>query len=286
LIAFAEEIYIRLMPEFVLDPDRWPRLPQRHHEFLRSAIAKLRNDGRIVGVAAGGSFIKGGLDEHSDLDLIVIGSRDAARDVLSTGAALAAQLGSLLASFPGDHVGEPRLLICLYGLPLLHVDLKVLSPQELAHRVEDPIILWDRTGEVRQGLARGQAIYPQPDPQWIEDRFWVWVHYIVVKIARGELFEALDALSFIRRRVLGPLVLLDAGLQPDGVRRVESGAPQFVAPLAATVGAHDRTSCRDALEAAIALYVNLREPFAVPGLIRRVEAERAAKAFLLEQLRS
>ena len=272
------------MPQFVLDPEKWPRLPQAHREFLQAALPKLRADARLAGVAAGGSFISGGLDEFSDLDLVVVAAPDAAKDVLRAGAALAAQLGPLLASFQGDHVGEPRLLICLYGPPLLHVDLKFLSTQELAHRVEDPAILWDRDGEVRLGLSRGRAIYPQPDPQWIEDRFWVWVHYIVVKIARGELFEALDSLAFIRRRVLGPLILLDAGLQPDGVRRLESGAPQFAARLTAAVGAHDRTSCRDALQAAIALYVSLREQFAVPGLARRGEAERAAKTFLEEQL--
>lgn len=273
------------MPEFVLDPHHWPRLPQRHREFLQSAITTLRADPRIVGVGAGGSFAKGGIDEYSDLDLVVIAASDAASDVLRTGAALAAQLGPLLASFPGDHVGEPRLLICLYGAPLLHVDLKFLSPRELAHRVEDPTILWERDGEARQGLSRGRASYPQPDPQWIEDRFWVWVHYIVVKIARGELFEALDGLAFIRSRVLGPLILRVSGLQPNGVRRLESGAPQFVAPLAAAVGAHDRDSCRDALEAAAALYVNLREQCATSGLIRRTEAERAANTFLQEQLR-
>jgi hypothetical protein len=273
------------MPQFVLDPEKWPRLPQAHREFLQSAIPKLRADARLVGLAAGGSFISGGLDEFSDLDLIVVAAPEAAKDVLRGGAALAARLGPLLASFPGDHVGEPRLLICLYGPPLLHVDLKFLSTQELAHRVEEPAILWDRDGGVSLGLSRGRAVYPQPDPQWIEDRFWVWVHYIVVKIARGELFEALDGLAFIRHRVLGPLILLDAGLRPDSVRRLESGAPQFVARLSATVGAHERASCRDALRATIALYVSLREQFAVPGLVRRAEAERAAKTFLEEQLR-
>jgi hypothetical protein len=55
--------------------------------------------------------------------------------------------------------------------------------------------------------------------------------------------------------------------------------------LSAAVGAHDRASCRDALEAAMALYESLREQFAVSGLVRRVEAERAARAFLEEQLR-
>ncbi|MBI2206762.1 MAG: hypothetical protein HYU41_23240 [Candidatus Rokubacteria bacterium] len=47
--------------------------------------------------------------------------------------------------------------------------------------------------------------------QWIEDRFWVRMHYIAAKIARGELFEAIDGLVFVRSRVLGPLILSEAG---------------------------------------------------------------------------
>ena len=40
---------------------------------------------------------------------------------------LAESLHLLLAAFTGEHVGEPRLLICLYRSPLLHVDLKYVS---------------------------------------------------------------------------------------------------------------------------------------------------------------
>src|SRR6059036_1873747 len=187
--------------EYVLDPARWPDMPPAHRAFLEHAIPALRADERLVGVAAGGSFINRSLDEHSDLDLV-------------------RRLAPMLAAFPGDHVGEPRLLICLYGPPLLHVDFKFVSTDELAHRVEDPDVLWDRHGEVRAVLVRTKAVYPPPRFQWIEDRFWAWMHYTAVKIARGELFEAIDALGFIRGRVLGPLALAEAGAQPNGVRRV------------------------------------------------------------------
>src|SRR6185295_12839336 len=98
--------------------------------------------------------------------------------------AIAAALGSLLTAFTGEHVNEPRLLICLYGPPLIHVDLKFLSPSQLNPRVEDPIVLWDCEDEVRRALAAGAAAYPSPDLQWIEDRFWVWIHYGATKIAR------------------------------------------------------------------------------------------------------
>src|SRR2546427_9789326 len=223
------------MDEYVLDEGHWPEMPAMHRAFLERAILQFRADERLVGIAAGGSFISRMLDEHSDLDLVVVSLPAVPKQVLREGPDLAQRLGPLLASFPGDHVGEPRLLICLYGPPLLHVDLKFMSTEELAHRVEDPTVLWDRNGEVAVGLARGRAEYPQPDFQWIEDRFWVWVHYTITKIARGELFEALDALAVIRRRVLGPLILLAAGARPDRVRRLEAVAPALVPRLSSAV---------------------------------------------------
>jgi hypothetical protein len=272
------------MTEFVLAREAWPRLPAPHAAFLEAALPLLRADRRLVGVAAGGSFIHGALDAYSDLDLVVVSAAPAADEMMRERPALARQLGPLLVAFTGEHVGAPSLLICLYGPPPLHVDLKFVTADQLAKRVEDPVVLWDRDGSVRAGLAAGRAAYPQPEAQWIEDRFWPWVHYITVKIARGELFEALDALAFIRGRVLGPLILAAGGAQPNGVRRIESHAPERIAPLRATLGAHDRTACRDALLATIALYRELRESHSPPDLLRRPEAERTAMEFLAEEL--
>jgi len=88
------------------------------------------------------------------------------------------------------------------------VDLKFLRADEMAERVEDPEVLWEREGRMTAALSKGVARYPQPDLQWIEDRFWTWVHYATSKIGRGELFESEDCLAFLRGRVLGPLALL------------------------------------------------------------------------------
>src|SRR2546425_11313654 len=220
------------------------------------------------------------LGEHSDLDLVVVSLPAVSKHVLREGPDLAQRLGPLLAAFPGDHVGEPRLLICLYGPPLLHVDLKFMSIEELVDRIEDPAILWDRDSALRSAMSRSKAEYPPPRFQWIEDRFWVWVHYIAVKINRGELFEAIDGLAFVRAKVLGSLALLQAGARPSGMRRVEQRAPERVPALRSTLALHDTTSCRDALAATVALYAELREQLAPPALGCRSEAEHAVRSFL------
>src|SRR5258706_14359693 len=59
------------VPEFLLAPDRWPRLPAPHQTFLERALPVLRADRRLMGLAAGGSLPQGGLGALSDLGLVV-----------------------------------------------------------------------------------------------------------------------------------------------------------------------------------------------------------------------
>jgi hypothetical protein len=254
-------------------------LPETHRRFLTSSVATLERDARIVGVAAGGSFLTDSMDEFSDLDLVVATEPLKHAHVMADRTKIASALGSLLAAFTGEHVGEPRLLICLYDdAPPLHVDLKFVALADLALRVEDPAVLWERDGRLTGALRAAAAAYPTPSRQWIEDRFWVWVHYAATKLGRGEIFEVLDFLSFLRTTVLGPLALLSAGAQPAGVRRLEQLAPEHLLPLQATVAAHDAIDCRRALLACVDLYRLLRSDGAPIDV--HEAAEKAAMRYL------
>jgi len=246
--------------------------------FLDDLLAAVRDDPRIAGLLLAGSSATGEMDEFSDIDTVIVSTDESHPALLAGAQELAASLGPLLAAFTGEHVGEPRLLIALYGPPLLHVDFKFVGLSDLAVRVEDGVIAWERDGLVSAALAGSAAVWPMPDPQWLEDRFWVWVHYCAAKIGRGELFECLDGLSMIRGLVLGPLLAVRAGARPQGARRLERLAPEDVPALAATVGDHSVAGCADALRAAIALYRELRDP----AVERREEAEEASVAYLEE----
>jgi len=252
------------------------RLPTSLRGFLERGLPLLTADSRVIGVAAGGSVATGGTDEFSDLDLVIAVDPGAYPGVLAERRAIAEGLGQLLAAFTGEHVGETRLLICLYDEPLLHVDLKFVALEDAAERVEDPIVLFERDGRLSAVLAGGVARFPQPDLQWIEDRFWTWLHYLTLKLLRGELFDVLEGLGFLRARVLGPLVLLRAGARPSGVRRIEFAAPDAVPELARTVAAYDHGSAHAALSAVVVMYRRLRDELATPGLKRGSAAEAAA----------
>jgi hypothetical protein len=132
--------------------------------------------------------------------------------------------------------------------------LKLVELSDLADRVEDPVVLWERDHRVSAALRHGTAHYPEPDARWLERRFWVWVHYAAVKIGRGELFEALHVLDFLRASVLGPLGLLRAGARPSGVRRVETEAPELARRLRETLATYDRADCLRALGASVNVY--------------------------------
>lgn len=258
--------------------------PHAHLSFLNRALPILRADQRIVGVTVAGSFASGEMDEFSDLDLIIAVEPDVVGYVMGERLRIAAELGPLAAAFTGEHVGEPRVLICLYGddeghAPL-HVDLKFISLPDAVVRVDEPIVLWERDGRVSQVLQTDEARFPTPDPSWIEDRFWVWVHYAALKIGRGELFEAVDFLAFLRAQVLGPLILVEAGAQPAGVRRVEREAPSRAAQLEATVSAYDRDACIRSLYAAVDLYRSLRRAVGAGQVAENEAAERLAMAYL------
>lgn len=269
------------MDEFLLHEREWPAsITDAPRALLRQIVAGIRQNPALVGLAAGGSFRSGGMDEYSDLDLVVVVESAALPEVRGKRAALAGALGPLLACFTGEHVGEPRLLVCLYGPPPVHVDLKFVTLDDLAVRVETPTVLWDRDGRVRIALAAGTAVWPGPDLQWIEDRFWIWVHYAAAKIARGELFEAIDFLAFLRGQVLGPLALKEASAQPNGVRRLERMAPRRARQMQETVARYDARDLVSSVRAAVALYRELRDHTGGEGLERRSDAEEAAVDFL------
>jgi len=257
-------------------------LPPLHADFLERALPVWQEDARILAMTAGGSFITREMDEFSDLDLIIAVTPESFPDVLKERQQIAGSAGKLLAAFTGEHVGEPRLLICLYGPPLLHVDLKFVALPDAAERVEDPVILWERDHCLTRVLQKSRPHYPMPDLQWIEDRFWVWIHYVAGKIGRGELLEAYDNLSFLRMNVLGPMVSMAVGARPSGVRKIETHARDYLPDLLNTLADYQPLSCVRALREAAKLYRILRNKLEDKTLVKHSKVENAVMLYLNE----
>lgn len=227
-------------------------------EFAQKCVSILRNDESVIGLAVAGSWLTNEMDEFSDLDLVLVTKQKISHDK-SLMISYAQKLGDFLSGFTGEHVGEPRVLICLYDNPLLHVDIKFLTIEEFAHRIENPVVLLDIDGQLQKIIEQTTYQFPYPDYQWLEDRFWIWVHYALLKIGRGEYTEALDFMGFVRMVVLGPLLHIKNGNLPRGVRKVETQllAEDFAA-LRNTIPAYNRASLLENLANAVELYRSLR----------------------------
>ena len=251
-----------------------------HQEFIDKAIKAAKADSLIVGLAVGGSWIGKQTDEFSDIDFVLVTSEPVS-DSFDKMHSYAKRFGDLLNAFTGEHVGERRLLICMYDNPLLHVDIKFVTPLEFEQRVEDPVIVWDKNGTLARIMENTKAVWPELNYQWIEDRFWTWIHYGALKIGRGELFETIDFLSALRSMVLAPLMQIKNGQLPRGLRRVEQNFPETdLEQLKQTIPEYSVKSICESVTKTIEIYRSLRQILYTDEIILRKDTEAKCVAYL------
>lgn len=254
-----------------------------HQKFIDTVISRLTPDIRFLGLAAGGSWLTKEIDAYSDLDLMLVCDNAHHQQILEGRGAITESFGPVLSQFTGEHVGTPNLTIALFDDPLLHVDLKFESLDGLRTRIENPVVLWERNGALTRIMEETQPHTPHLDLQWVEDRFWTWIHYGAQRLGRGELFETISTLALLREHALGPMENAYAGKTPRGVRRLEMlGNPRALDELRATVAAYNPRSCEQALKAAAKMYVGLRETLDKGTLKRNRRAEVASLRYLHE----
>jgi hypothetical protein len=86
-----------------------------HLAFAERAKSILAIDENVMGLAVGGSWLTNEIDAFSDLDLILVTKQKISGEK-SLMIDYAKRLGNFLSGFTGEHVGEPRVLICLYDI--------------------------------------------------------------------------------------------------------------------------------------------------------------------------
>ncbi len=256
-------------------------IPVHFQNFANNLISILQKDHEYLALAAGGSWVDQQIDRFSDIDLVIVHQSKSLS--VDHRIQLAESAGDLLSAFTGEHVGEPRLIICLYDNPLIHVDLKFVHSEDMTERVEDPVVLWERGNLLSEMIVSSKSSFPQPDIQWIEDRFWVWIHYAAAKIGRGELFEVLTFISFLQQTVLGPLALVSNGHLPKGVRKLEMILPgSDLEAMLKTNASYDQETCLHSLKNAVAFYRTLRNSLKTNKIQYRTKAELRVMEYLEE----
>lgn len=251
-------------------------------QFAERVTGLVKNDPAIIGLAVAGSWTEQELDEFSDLDLVLV-TQEKIGGNKEKMIGIARGFGDFISGFTGEHVGEPRLLICLFDNPLLHVDIKFVTLKEFEIRVDDPIVLFERGKRLSETIQKNLSHWPEPDIQWIEDRFWTWVHYIAAKIGRGEFFEALSNLDYLRMNVLAPLMQLKNKKKSKGLRKVERRLTAAdLENLKITVSQYNRDSLVKGLDNAISVYRSLRRKLGSEQLQLQERAEKKSMSYFRE----
>jgi len=263
-----------------------------HWRIASRAIERLAADVRVAGIYLSGSFAKGKPDRWSDIDLSIIvvpdGSVD---DVIRSHEELIREVAEVATSFPATHLGDPHQLIVFYkATEPIHVDYQYRKLGWLAprRRDSDVVILLDRTGELdrwREACQEApvESATTSEQLQYLEVRFWGWCWYTHTKIKRGELWEARDALEYLRSNVLVPLAHVEAQAF-EGNRRLEQELSQdLLRQLASTIPtSHGATSYRQALELIIDTYIRL---FALVPTTARSDVRLVDRDYFISAIR-
>ncbi|HXJ66557.1 MAG TPA: nucleotidyltransferase domain-containing protein [Actinomycetota bacterium] len=249
-----------------------------HRRRLEAVCAAASSRDDVLGMVIGGSIASGEADEYSDLDLQLVVEKGGVDTLAAQLRDLAVEAGPVVAAFTAEHVRVPEMLIVLYE-DLIHVDLQPVEVGRLPQRNAGlaAFVLWERDGRIS-----GTLPWPAPAPggptkdlAWFEGRVWTWSWYIQTKILRGELYEALDGLHYVRDRVLFRLLAFQRGEAGGGSRRIEQHLGPLADRFAATVPAMTQESVLAALREAMRLYVELADPLLAEHGLARNDAARS-----------
>jgi hypothetical protein len=236
------------------------QLPRHREKLIASCLAGT-NEPDVVGMAIAGSFVDGRPDIYSDLDLRVVLANGSFERVFPRREEFALACGPLLAAFTAEHLGEPQLLITLYD-DLMHVDYLFTELADAPRKNEGRKVqvLWQRDAEVSEAFSQLYVAEPATDLAYMESRMWTWTWYIQSKILRGELWEAVSALNFVRDMVLFRLLAIAQGIRYRGARYAEQVVREQAGAVARTLGSLDNESLLEALRATVRLYLELADP--------------------------
>lgn len=247
----------------------------KHRQKVLALATAATSDPDVLGVTIKGSFATGNPDRFSDLDLSFVIRDDRFELALDRRQDLVRAPAEPIAAFTAEHLHLPELLVTLYD-DLISADIRYVPLRHFPDPKEDlPCrVLWQRDDILSHRLVAATAPEPSIDVAHIEARMWTWVWSTHRKILRGEVYEALDALQFLRSNVLFPLLSVRRGRPPAGSRRAEQLVGDLNKEFLQTIAAADRQETMQALQQTVDLYLHLVDPLLDQQNVRKAERAR------------
>lgn len=242
-----------------------------HRRMLKRAVEQFRADDRVTGILISGSVGNANfsVDYYSDLDLTIVVDDSDLDAVFADRNTFAEEVGDPLFQYVPLHGHEHQYSVLyreLVKVDFVYRRISELSPERKWAHCR---ILKDTDGSLRELVAESQECPPiqfsAEQLRNLNQRFWTYCWDTFGKIERGELWMAVFELHLIRSEVLLPLVSWTAGVVDHGYRRLESKMDhemddEFAEMLESTAVSRDPEALHTALQTAIELYRELREP--------------------------
>jgi Nucleotidyltransferase domain len=231
-------------------------LPSNHRRVLERVSGFFKSVPGVVGMAVSGSVARGGMDEHSDLDLDVFFA-DARSREQAWNARWDWDILPWFHRFDADHV-RPYFVIYLFE-PGVKTDLPLLLADDAPEPGGAPFeVLWDRSGEVTRWVEASNAGRQVLPADWSEaaheeERLWAWTYYCVLHMRRGEYYDIVTDFHFIRNIV----EIWHARLRGEpffDVRRVHEREPETLERFAEMFPRPERESLKRALQRVLELH--------------------------------
>jgi hypothetical protein len=214
----------------------------------------------VIGMVLAGSFADGKPDLYSDLDIRVVLVNGSFERVFEQREEMARDRGPLVAAFTGEHVGEPQLLITLYQDSCTWTISSPRLPKRPRRTRADARSSCGSAMTNSPTPSPGLTASPVKDLTYLEARMWTWTWYIQSKVLRGELWEGVSALNFVRDTVLFRLLAMSQESRYRGARFAEELQGEHAAEIELTVGVLSGESLLDALRTTVRLYQGLADP--------------------------
>jgi hypothetical protein len=225
----------------------------RHDALIAAATSWAEADQRVRALLLKGSLARGGGDERSDLDLVIVARSGRLGELWSERRTTAERIGRWLGGFDEAPWQAPHTFIGFYDGPV-KVDFfyQEAEPQADPWLGDGFAALVDPDGLARALRAQLAAGPPAPDLDDFDAHAWDWLWWMDVKLTRGgqEWLVHLELVKFVETMLLGG----HNALSPEPWRGASTVEPRL--PPGAL------SELRRALGAAVESYVRLRQRLA------------------------
>lgn len=214
-------------------------LPPNHQAILDRFVAACRADERIIAAFLGGSYARGTMDEHSDLDLYVITTDEAYDTIVADRAAFVHQLGEPLFA---EDFGIPDTIFFVFA-DGTEGEMGFARASAFDHIHTGPAkLLVDKANILDGAVFKGKELAQSEQIEMLRRQLnWFWhdVSHFTTALARGQLWWAYGQLGALRTYCFNLARLeqdfADTVVGTEGYFKIEQAVPvEQLSPLEAT----------------------------------------------------